>query len=669
MNAGFVVQRAVNSAARLIGGLVLVCTGVTASAQQGVTSTDPQTASGGPSIRITSPLGRTGVVTRVRIVAQIDIPAGQTLSAVSFRVDDALVGTAEAARYTAIDWVDENPFERREIVVQATDAAGRTIRDSVILPPFEVTDKTEVTSILLETGVYDKTGKFVSKLEPSTFTVLEDGIAQKIDLVTRETLPTNLLLLVDNSQSMSRTMDFVRLAAERLAGALRQRDQVIVAPFNAHIGSITGPTNDGPTITHAIGTMRAGGGTAFLDGLLEGAALLRGLEGRRAVILITDGYDENSKATVDEVVRGAEDAQATVYVVGVGGVAGISLKGEQILRRIADETGGRVFFPPREPELVSVADSVATDAHSRYLITYTPANQKRDGSWRQVSVEVPGGLKVRTRNGYFAPKPPPIRPTLEFMVSGATGFADVTAHDLEVFEDGVQQKIDTFQEAVEPVSIVMALDSSGSMKKSTEAVQQAARDFVAAVRPEDSLATIMFGDRPVFAHTLAPNHQWALDAIEKYQAIGGTALYDALWNSLMHLKGVPGRRAVVVLSDGRDEDNPGTGPGSQHKLEEVMQLVKPVGALIFPIGLGARVDRELLERLAAESGGQAYFPAEASLLSDQFRLVVENLRRRFVLGYTSTNASHDGRWRKVDIRSRDRNVVVTSRGGYFAPDR
>jgi VWFA-related protein len=657
----------------MAAGVALAWLIAPATAQQNGSGTTAETGSqrdpSNPSIRITSPLGRTGVVTRVRIVAQIHIPAGQTLSAVSFFVDGALVGTTNATPYSTVDWVDENPFERREIVVEASDSAGRMIRDSVVLPPFEVSDKTEVTSILLETGVYDKMGRFVSQLDPSAFTVLENGIQQRIDLVTRETLPTNLLLLVDNSQSMSRTMDFVRLAAERLAGVLRQRDQVIVAPFNAHIGAITGPTHDGPTITQAIGSMKAGGGTAFLDGLREATQLLEGMEGRRAVILITDGYDENSTSTVEDVLKSADAAQATIYVVGVGGVAGISLKGESLLRRIADETGGRIFFPPREPDLVAVANSVATDAHSRYLITYTPANQKRDGSWRQIAVDVPGGLKVRTRAGYFAPKPPPIRPTLEFTVTDAEGFVDVAADDLAVFEDGVEQKIDTFQEAVDPVSIVMALDASGSMKKSAEAVQQAAREFVGAVRPEDSLATIMFADRPVFAHTLASNHQWALDAIEKYQANGGTALYDALWNSLMHLKGVPGRRAVVVLSDGRDEDNPGTGPGSVHSLEEVMGLVKPVGALIFPIGLGARVDLKLLERLAAESGGEAYFPSDATLLGGQFNRVVENLRRRFVVGYTSTNSSHDGGWRNVDIRPRGRSLVVTSRGGYFAPER
>ena len=84
---------------------------------------------------------------------------------------------------------------------------------------------------------------FVSNLQPNVFGVRENGSAQKIDLVARESIPTNLLLLVDNSQSMGRRMDFVRAAADRLAKSLRENDRAIVAPFNAHIGTITGKLN------------------------------------------------------------------------------------------------------------------------------------------------------------------------------------------------------------------------------------------------------------------------------------------------------------------------------------------------------------------------------------------------------------------------------------------
>jgi Ca-activated chloride channel family protein len=656
---------------KLAAAVVVAVLMTSAALAQDTSATESARASDAasfPSIRITSPLGRTGVAAKLRIVAQIHMAPSHPLSTVSFFVDGVLVGTAPASPYTSVDWTDENPFEQREILVQSADDAGQLIRDTVVLPAFEIADSTEVRSILLETGVYDKNGRYVSQLDASSFGVSENGVRQKIDLVARESLPLNMVLLVDNSQSMSRRMDFVRLAASRLAATLRTQDKVIVAPFNAKIGTITGPTNDGPTIAQAIGVMHAAGGTALLDALRDSTQLLKGLEGRRAVILITDGYDENSTCKVDEVLASAESAQVTIYGVGIGGVAGLSLKGEDLLRQIAKETGGRLFLSPREPDLVAVAAAVASDAHNRYLITYTPADQKQDGTWRAVSVDVPEGYHVRTRAGYFAPAPPPIRPAVEFTVKDLShSYVDVTADDFDVTEDGIALSVDTFQEAVDPIGIVMAIDASGSMKKSAEAVRQAARDFVLAIRPEDKLAMITFADKPLFDHLLGTNRKWSLDAIDKYEANGGTALYDALYNSLLHVKEMDGRRAVVVLTDGKDENNPGTAPGSEHTLDEVLELVKSVGAAIYPIGLGQKVERSILERLAKQSGGEAYFPSDVSTLSDEYHRVIENLRRRYILSYTSPNSTHNGAWRSVSIQPRASGLVISSRGGYFAP--
>jgi Ca-activated chloride channel homolog len=648
--------------------LALVCLGgaVWLRAQQGVVAGVGQDVT---SVRITSPLGRTGLVTKVRIVAQVHVQTGSSISAVSFFVDGMLVGMVENGPPYSVEWVDDNPFERRELVVQAADASGQVFKDTIVLPPYEVNDRTEVTSILLETSVYDKAGKFVTNLKPEVFGVTENGSPQKIDLVARETIPTNLLILVDNSQSMGRRMDFVRAAAERLARSLRENDRAIVAPFNAHVGTITGPTDDAATIAQAIAAMQAKGGTAMFDAMIEGMRLLNGLEGRRAVVLITDGYDENSAAGVDDVMRAAEEAGATVYTVAIGGVAGVSLKGQGILKKITEVTGGRSYIPPREAELAPLAEAIATDTHSRYLITYTPVNQKKDGTWRGIAIDVPEGLKVRTRSGYFAPAAPPIRPTIEFTImDSARNYLDVTSEDLDVIEDGIKQSVDTFQEAVDPVSIVMALDSSGSMKKAADLVRATAKEFVVAVRPEDSLALVTFADEPKFAHTLAKNREWSLEAIEKYKADGGTALYDAMWNSLKHLQGVQGRRAIVLLSDGKDEDNPGKAPGSQHTFEEVLELTRTVGAMVFTVGLGTKVDKPVMEQFSKVSGGQSFYATNEMQLSTQFHQVVEGLRRRYVLSYVSTNSNHNGAWRKVEIKPRANGRVVSTRGGYFAPE-
>jgi VWFA-related protein len=467
---------------------------------------------------------------------------------------------------------------------------------------------------------------------------------------------------------MSRRMDFVRHATQRLASGLRSNDKVVIAPFTERVRSVTGPTADRDTIVQAIDAMQAGGYTSILDALLDGIKLLDGVEGRRAIVLLTDGYDERSKNSADAVLEAAQEAHATLYVVGIGGVAGISLKGERLLRRLAEETGGRVFFPPRELDLAPIAETVVADAHGRYLLTYTPSNQIADGGWRAISLEVPKEYHVKTRTGYFAPRPPPISANLEFTVTDRLHrFVDISADDLQVVENGAAQKIDTFQEAVDPVSIVLALDGSGSMKRSAEAVQQAARDFVLSVKPEDSLSLVTFADAPVVAHELSTDRRMSVDAIDQYQALGGTALYDALWLSLDSLKTLKGRKVIVVLTDGRDENNPGTAPGSERTLDDVLKLQQSVGATIFSIGLGSKVDRDVLTRLSAESGGEALFPAEVSLLTEQYRRVVENLRRRYVIGYTSTNFKRDGSWRKVEIKPRDAGLTVQSRGGYFAP--
>jgi Ca-activated chloride channel family protein len=360
-----------------------------------------------------------------------------------------------------------------------------------------------------------------------------------------------------------------------------------------------------------------------------------------------------------------------VYVVGIGGVAGISLKGERTLKALAAGTGGRAFFPAREIELRPIHELVAADVQRRYLISYMPTNQTVDGTFRTVAVKASDPTwVVRTRPGYFAPKPAPVRPSIEFtMADTARRLLDVSADDLLVFEDGVEQQVEVFQEAVTPISIVFAIDQSGSMKKAAEALKAAARSFIESLRPQDPLATILFSDKARFAHDLSTNRAWALEAVDGYQANGGTALYDAIHDGLMRLKGIDGRRVLVVMTDGRDENNPGTGPGSVHGLDAVLERLQSVDATVFAIGLGPRIEGTLLERLAAESGGEAAFPSDVSGLGPEFRRIVENLRKRYVVGYTSTNTSRDGKWRKVEIRSRRKDMVATSRGGYFAPAR
>lgn len=620
-------------------------------------------------VRITSPLGRTGVPGVIRVVAQVQTAAERGVVPVHFFVDGVTIGDDLDGPPYVVEWEDVNPYEAREIRVDVENGQGGVVSDTVKLPALEVLEETSVASVLIEATVVDEHNRYVSTLALDDFRLSEDGVPQSLDLVQLQSLPTTFTLLIDVSQSLHRRIDMVKAAARRLASRLRPGDHVIVAPFRTRVESTTGPTADELTIAEAIDAVSARGGTAILDALATVPDMFAHVAGRHVVVLLTDGYDEQSVTTYEDAMIALQRLQATVYVVGIGGVAGISLKGETLLRRVAAQMGGRAFFPIRAEQLPDVHAAVAADAFHRYVISYTPQRQEADGSFRAIALTTPyDNFRVRAREGYFAPKPPPVRPTLEFSASrehGAGG--SLSASDLIVVEDGVVQQVESFEEAISPISIAMVIDASGSMRRALPVAQAAARTFVTSLRPTDPLALVRFADRVVVEHEFSERRQTTTDAIDRLQAAGGTALWDALHDSMMMLKQRTGRRAIVLLSDGRDEDNPGTAPGSDHTLTDVLALVRETDTVVYAIGLGSNVDRPALERIAQMSGGTATFPLEAAALEGEYQRVLEALRQRYVLGYTSTNSSRDGAWRSVVIAARPVGVAIRSAGGYRAP--
>lgn len=647
---------------RAVAAAVVVLLGVVSGAAEG--RREPAT----PSLRIVSPLGRTGLPGTIRILAKAEGIDASEVRDVHFYVDKLFLATdADGPPYETL-WSDDNPFERREILVQAELASGALLESQVVLDPLRVTEAVEVTSVALEVSVTDDRGRFVRDLAVSDFAVLEDAAPQTVDVVLQRREPALFTLLIDSSQSMAHRVDAVRATAKSLLKPLFKEDQIIVAPFSRGITAMTGPTTDHAAVLDAIAGIRPSGGTAILDTLQEAAAGLAGQERRCALVLISDGYDEHSSAAFDATIQALRKSNVTLYVVGVGGIAGISLKGEKLLTQLAESTGGRAWFPRDERRLADAYDTIASDVQLKYFLSYTPSNQRRDGAWRSVDVSInTPGYRVRTRDGYVAPEAPPVRASMEFTAEG-TGqvAASLSRDDLEVLEDGVLQHVDTFQEAVLPVTIMLALDASGSMKKSASMAQDAAREFVASLRPEDEIGMIMFANRAEYIHSPTTRRDHALEAIDRYVADGGTALYDALYDSLAQIGDVKGRRVVVVVTDGQDENAQSNGPGSLRAWEDVLRKLQQVEATVYAVGVGSRVDRSRLLELARRSGGAAYFPTDATTLAGDYHKIVDELRRRYVVSYESTNRKRDGHWRKIEIRARS-GATVRSRDGYFAP--
>ncbi|NOT27197.1 MAG: VWA domain-containing protein [Acidobacteria bacterium] len=647
-------------------GLVLAACLVAASGSLSLGAQTPQAAT---TIRITSPLGRTGLPGTIRIVARLEGQQSADPPQVSFYIDKLhLADDTDGPPYEAL-WSDDNPFEAREISVRAEFSSGAVATDTLALNALVVSEAVEVMSIAIEASVVDAKGRFVRNLEASDFTLLENAEAQALDLVTQRRQPALFALLVDSSQSMSMRYSAVRAAASQLLEPLHPDDAVIVAPFAREITTVTGPTTDHNTVLEAIGAIRPTGGTAILDAIQQ---MVKGLPTgyeRRAVILITDGYDEHSTAQFEATIAALRASSVTMYVIGVGGVAGISLKGETLLSRLAEQTGGRAWFPRDRRRLIEAYATTAEDVQQRYLLTYTPSNQRRDGTLRTITVKTrTPDLVVRARESYTAPMAPPIRASLEFTAIGqGQQAAALMPEDLVVLEDGVPQKVDTFQEAVLPVTFMLALDSSGSMIRSAERAQEAARGFVMSLRSEDRLGMIMFADRAEYIHSPMVQRDDSIKAIDTYKAKGGTALYDAVYDSLAQISDVKGRRVVIVVTDGRDENAASNGPGSLRAWEDVLRKLEQTEAAVYPVGVGTNVDKMRLQELADRSGGTAYFPQDVNALAADYGKILDELRRRYVVGYESTNRARNGGWRKVEVSVRHSDVRVRSRGGYFAP--
>jgi Ca-activated chloride channel family protein len=242
----------------------------------------------------------------------------------------------------------------------------------------------------------------------------------------------------------------------------------------------------------------------------------------------------------------------------------------------------------------------------------------------------------------------------------------LTPGDFRLVEDGVAQKIAHFATEDSPLEIVVALDVSGSMGAAIEDLKIAARQFLGSLRADDQVTLIAFNEEMFPLTQRETSAEARLRAVDRLGAWGGTSLYDVIIRSLEQLSRKPGRRSLVVFSDGDDKT-------SQATLETVQRVIKSSDATLFMVGLGEGRERqklkETLESLAAPSGGRALFAERPSDLARAFGELVEELKHQYVLGFESTNSKRDGAWRQLSLELPNTTHRVRARQGYFGPSR
>jgi Ca-activated chloride channel family protein len=273
--------------------------------------------------------------------------------------------------------------------------------------------KVAVQAVNLSVTVTDKNGRFVPGLEAEDFEVIEDNVLQELSFFTAEVTPVTVLLLLDASTSIRPSVEGVKEAAINFVSKLWEGDQAIIADFNEKIRFSTHFTDDIDRLIGSIQSLYPSGWTALYDSILISLDKVSEIEGRKALLVFTDGDDSRSsgygsEATRDDAVEGAKFYEVTIYAVGFrgrrGGGGGVN-KG--FLKRISKDTGGAAFFPKDIGELNESFTQIQDELHSQYRMAYIPKNANRDGRWREIKIRVKGrdDLVVRTRQGYYALPP------------------------------------------------------------------------------------------------------------------------------------------------------------------------------------------------------------------------------------------------------------------------
>ncbi len=274
------------------------------------------------------------------------------------------------------------------------------------------TIRSSVNEVRVVFTVTDRHGHYIKDLKRDEFRVIDDRKPAEMRSFRAETdLPLQVGLLVDASNSVRDRFKFEQEAAIEFLNAIirPKNDRAFVVGFDATPEVTQDFTDSTERLSKGVRMLRAGGGTAMFDALYfacRDKLLKQEQTGpvRRAIILLSDGDDNLSHVTREEAIEMATRAEVIVYTISTN-ISGMKDKGDKILERIAEATGGRAFFPFQMRDVSDAFTSIQEELRSQYAVAYKPADFAADGRYRTIQIMAQDrGLKVRTRKGYYAPK-------------------------------------------------------------------------------------------------------------------------------------------------------------------------------------------------------------------------------------------------------------------------
>lgn len=273
-----------------------------------------------------------------------------------------------------------------------------------------------VDIVSLNVTVVDGQQHYATDLEEKDFAVYEDGVKQELTFFNRRQQSVALSLLLDSSASMEDKIGTLQTAATSFVRRLKPADVAQVIDFDSRVEVRQEFTGSHGDLEKAIAQIASGGSTSLHNAIYIALKELRKVKAaseedvrRQAIVVFSDGEDTSSLVSFDEVLDLAKRSETSIYTIALRGAetqaqARGFREAEFTLRQLAQETGGRAFFPARVDDLNGVYGQIADELASQYTLGYASKNQRRDGAWRRVVVQVlKPGLTPRTKRGYYAP--------------------------------------------------------------------------------------------------------------------------------------------------------------------------------------------------------------------------------------------------------------------------
>jgi Ca-activated chloride channel homolog len=290
-----------------------------------------------------------------------------------------------------------------------------------LLPAQELHENLSVDLVNVYLSATDSKGRFITDLNPTDLVLKENGSTQQIshfsnftkqesDKLGEKDVPLTLSLVLDKSESMSaqiqgtNKMDIVKNAAFRLLDELRGNDRMALISFNDFASEETPFTSNKKVIGKDILFQDVEGGeTALLDSIYFALEKLNGQQGRKIIVVFSDGEDTASNLKLDEVLSNLIASDVTVLAFGTMALGSNSMRGRFILERLAEASGGYAFFPRSLNGLNEIMEKLREGMRSQYSLGYKPLNGKKDGKWRAIEITCKRpGVKLRYRKGYNA---------------------------------------------------------------------------------------------------------------------------------------------------------------------------------------------------------------------------------------------------------------------------